>query len=330
MSFEQRAVILQHKNEKICKESTSGGAFTAIAEYVISREGIVFGVAFDDELRVKHISVENPKELYKFRNSKYVQSYVGDSYKMVKRELEKNRLVCFSGTPCQIEGLRSFLARDYDNLILVDVVCRAVPSPGVWEKYVEMEKKKWGSIASVRFRDKTLGYQFSTMEIKNNEGIITRGSIDTQPWLRMFFSGMIIRPSCTNCCFRGSQRNSDFTIWDCFNSYKFDTSFDESKGTTRMLIHSAKGMEVFNEIKKEFQYREIDPLIAVQAVQEMKKSPGFNPKREEFFNDYKNMEMQKLINKYFPITIKLRIKNYTRRVLNALGLDVVIKRVISH
>lgn len=124
-----------------------------------------------------------------FRNSKYVQSRVGYAFQQVRNELKRGRMVCFSGTPCQIEGLRHFLGKDYQNLILVDVVCRAVPSPGVWEKYIQYEVEQKGKLSSIRFRDKSLGYQYSTMELRAENGKKYRGGIESQPWLRMFFFG---------------------------------------------------------------------------------------------------------------------------------------------
>lgn len=250
----QVAYLLQYKDDEVCKESTSGGAFTGIASYVIEKGGIVFGVEMTEEYKVRHTSVETIEELKRFRNSKYVQSRVGYAFQQVRNELKRGRMVCFSGTPCQIEGLRHFLGKDYQNLILVDVVCRAVPSPGVWEKYIQYEVEQKGKLSSIRFRDKSLGYQYSTMELRAENGKKYRGGIESQPWLRMFFSGMIIRPSCTDCRFRSRYRNSDFTIWDCFPSYKYDKSFDERKGTTRVLIHSEKGKKLCNR------YRNVDNI----------------------------------------------------------------------
>ena len=218
---------------------------------------------------VKHIAVESKAELSKFRNSKYVQSELGSTYAEVKQQLKTGRLVCFSGTPCQIEGLRYFLRRDYENLVLVDVVCRAVPSPGVWKKYIGMETCKHGTMQSIRFRDKALGYQYSTMELVDSQGNIYRGGIESQPWLRMFFSGMIIRPSCTECKFRSRYRNSDFTIWDCFNVYSFSKEFDEDIGTTRVLIHTEKGKRIFHQIEEKIKYKSIDADMLVEGVREM-------------------------------------------------------------
>lgn len=328
-SKNQVAYIIQNKDKLVLKQSTAGGAFTAIAKYTLEKGGIVFGVEMSKNYEIHHTSVEKVEDLYKYRNSKYVQSKVGDTYKRVKEELAKNRLVCFSGTPCQIEGLRCFLNKDYDNLILVDVVCRAVPSPGVWRKYIDMETKKYGDMSSIRFRDKTLGYQYSTMELKPENGKVLRGGIESQPWLRMFFSGMIIRPSCTECKFRSRYRNSDFTIWDCFNVYSIDKSFDEDAGTTRILVHTEKGKKIFNEIKNDFTYKEIPSDKAVAGVGEMINSPITHIRRDEFFADFQSNDMEFLLQKYFPTTAKIKLKKNIRLTLNKIGLDKTLKHILK-
>lgn len=325
----QTAAIVQNKNKEVCLQSTAGGAFTAIAEYVLEHDGIVFGVELQADYSVKHIAVESKTELSKFRNSKYVQSELGSTYAEVKQQLKTGRLVCFSGTPCQIEGLRCFLRRDYENLVLVDVVCRAVPSPGVWKKYIEMETCEHGTMQSIRFRDKALGYQYSTMELVDSQGNIYRGGIESQPWLRMFFSGMIIRPSCTECKFRSRYRNSDFTIWDCFNVYSFSKEFDEDIGTTRVLIHTEKGKRIFHQIEGKIKYKNIDADMVVEGVREMLESPKMHPQRQYFYSDLKRLPFGELINKYYPLTIKIKIKRNIRLALNKFGLDKKLKHILK-
>lgn len=324
----QKAYLVQHKNKRILRESTSGGAFTAIAEYVINHGGIVFGAAFDKNFKVIHTYAENIDDLAKFRNSKYVQSDTGDTFRQVRSLLKAGRLVCYSGTPCQIEGLKRFLMKDYENFITVDVVCRAVPSPGVWEKYLEFINKK-DLVTSVRFRDKTLGYQFSTMELKTASEKVIRGGIDTQTWLRMFFSGMIIRPSCTECRFRSRNRVSDITIWDCFNIYKLSKEFDEDCGTTRVLTHTDIGERILCECASQILIKEIEVQEAIQGVKEMTHSPSIHMRRKEFFRDFNNMEFGHLMEKYFPNTLTIRVKGKTRLLLNKVGLDKTIKHILK-
>ena len=326
---EQKAAIVQHQEREICRQSTAGGAFTAIAEYIIENKGVVFGVEMHSDYTVRHIAVEIKEELSKFRNSKYVQSIIGDTYRQAKKYLDMGKWVCFSGTPCQIEGLRHFLRKEYEKLLLIDVVCRAVPSPVVWEKYIASEIARHGEMRSIRFRDKTLGYQYSTMELIDKKDNIYRGGIESQPWLRMFFSGMIIRPSCTDCRFRSQYRNSDYTIWDCFNVHSIDKSFDENLGVTRVLIHTKKGRDIFDKIKNTFKYKEIEVDVAIKGVQQMIISPKMHVRRDAFFKDYLSMEMDVLINKYFPMSAKIKVIRKVRIILNKFGIDRTLKHILK-
>ncbi len=320
----KKAYLIQHRNKEILAESTSGGAFTAIAEYVIRQGGVVFGAAFDAKFRVVHTSASTHTELAKFRNSKYVQSDLRDTFRQVKSLLSDGRLVCYSGTPCQIQGLRRYLMKDYENLILVDVVCRAVPSPGVWKKYFAWENAK-DAIESVRFRDKARGYQYSTMAIRPQNGRIRREGIESQPWLRMFFSGMIIRPSCAVCPFREPHRISDLTIWDCYNVYQLDKRLNEQLGVTRVLVHTKKGLDILISQRENILAHEIAYEDAVRGVKEMRESPAMHPARRQFFADLHTMEFGQLMQKYYPYTLKVRMKKNARSVLNHLGLDVKLK-----
>lgn len=316
--------IVQNKDLEVLRQSTSGGAFTPIAQYVLQKNGVVFGVEMDaDSNFVKHIKVEREESLIRFRNSKYVQSYVGNSLDDAKQELQKGRLVCFSGTPCQIQGLKNYLHKEYENLITVDVVCRGVPSPGVWKKYTDYLKRK-GKLSSVRFRDKSLGYQYSTMEVVYKDGKIERNGIESDQWLRMFFSGMILRPSCPTCNFRSVERCSDFTIWDCFNVSDLTKDLDETKGATRMLVHTKRGQEIFNEIRDRFYVVDADVNTVTVGITE---KPDFNKKKHEFIQDYNKLSMEELLNKWFPMTFKVKTKKLVRRMLNGMGLDMVVKKL---
>lgn len=328
-SIKKKAAIVQHKDKEILRQSTAGGAFTAIAQYVLEKGGIVFGARLTDEFYVEHDSVDSTNDLYLFRNSKYVQSDINNSYRRAKEQLDSGRLVCFSGTPCQIAGFSNFLSKPYENLVLVDVVCRAVPSPGVWNKYIQMVQSKNGKINSVRFRDKKLGYQYSTMVIKFENQMEKRGGIESDPWLRMFFSGMIIRPSCTDCQFRDYHRIADFTIWDCYNSYRIDKSIDESVGSTRVLIHTKKGRDIFDSIKDKISYKEISVDTAINGVKEMCVSPMIHIQRKSFFTDYDVMTMEELLQKYFPVTSTIKAKKWIRVSLNKIGLDRTIKHIMK-
>lgn len=316
---QQDAYVFQHNNDDVRKESTSGGAFTAIAEYVIDNGGIVYGACFDEDYNVIHKGISNKDELYKFRNSKYVQSNPLNTFKEVKENLENKKLVCYSGTSCQIEGLKNYLGKDYDNLILVDVVCRAVPSPLVWRKYLKLRKSEYSDVKKVYFREKRYGYKYSNLSIyaKNNE---YHSGVESDPYLRAFFSNICDRPSCYSCRFKKQHRESDITLWDCFNIEKFDKSLDDDKGTTRILTHTEKGKKVVQEIAKANTLKQIDVDKATKGFLAMFQPVKLNKNRTEFMKDLKNMNEKDLFEKYFPYTLKVKAEKYGRLILLKTGL----------
>lgn len=329
--FKQDAYIVQIKNERIREESTAGGAFTAIADYIIDNNGIVFGAAYDEEFKVIHTDADSKEKLAKFRNSKYVQSDTNNTFSKVKQLLEKGTMVCYSGTPCQIEGLKSFLRKDYDNLVTVDVVCHAVPSPAIFRKYIQMQKRKYGdSVSNILFRDKHYGYKYSTMTIKNADGKkVYAFGIDTDPMLRAFFSNICDRPACYECSFKKRYRVSDFTIWDCFPVYKFDKSMDDDKGTTRLLVHSDRGRRIFTSIKEQFRYTRVDADELTKNVREMFYSVPVNPERDSFFSDADILSGEELFAKYFPETFKVKLERFMRFFLIRTGIYSVAKRAVN-
>ena len=252
----------------------------------------------------------------------------GGTFKQVESFLNQGRIVCFSGTPCQIEGLKSYLRHQYDNLVTVDVVCRAVPSPMIFRKYVEyQEKVNAGCIKSVRFRDKYYGYKYSTMNVvtDKNQGNYHQG-VESDPWLRAFFSNICDRPSCHQCKFRKQYRVSDFTIWDCFHVGRFSIELDNDKGATRVLVHTEKGRMIFREIAEEFHYIQVDPKDIVAGAKEMKESVLPNRHRDEFFLDATKMNGVQLFQKYFPNTISVKAEHWFRLACNRLGIYAWVKK----
>lgn len=326
----QKAYIAQHKDDTILRESTSGGAFSAIGKQVIEKGGVVFGAGFNKDFEVTHQYVEQVEDLKVFRNSKYVQSRIGDCYLQAKQFLESGKQVCFSGTPCQIEGLLSFLHKPYEKLITVDVVCRACPSPLVLRKYLEMQRHTLKiDLTGVRFRDKYHGYKYSAMSLYDKNSNDYHQGIDTDYYLRSFFAGVNIRPSCTQCAFRKRYRNSDITIWDCFDVYKFSKELDNDKGVTRLLTHSKQGEDIVESMRKDMRIIEISPDKAVEGVKEIYHSVVFHPKREAFFSDLNRLSPEVCFKKYFPITLRHRFEKQVRLWCDRLGIYQVMKRLFK-
>lgn len=328
-SFCQKAFVVQNRDEKVLRESTSGGAFSAIAKYVLDQGGVVFGVQLNENFEAEHGFVEKYEDLKRFRNSKYVQSNVGDAYREAKSFLTQGRKVLFSGTGCQIEGLFNYLKKPYGNLYVVDVVCRATPSPLVLRKYLEMQQEKGLSLMDVKFRDKYHGYKYSNMSLftKNNRDY--HEGIDTDVYLRAFFSGMSIRPSCTECKFRRVHRRSDMTIWDCFTIDNFSKELDNDKGATRIITHSSRAEEILNSLHSELKIVEIDFNKAIDGVRELVDGPQMHPCRDEFFADLNKMPAKDVFTKWFPITIRHRLEKQARLWSNRLGIYAIMKKMFK-
>lgn len=324
--FKQKAYLFQNKKEDVRSDSTSGGFYSSIGEYVINNGGVVYGASFDKDFKVEHNKAEKVEELSKFRKSKYVQSNLKDTFKEIKKYLDDKRMVVFSGTPCQVAGLNNYLKKSYDNLILIDIMCHSVPSPLYYEKYKEYILKKMNAkkIISVNFRDKRkYGYKYSMMTVETDNGVYSQG-IDTDPYLRAFFGDYSVRPSCYNCRFKTQKRVSDITIWDCFNINEIDKSFDDDKGTTRLLVQSEKGLEILNKLENT-RLKEIDLKTAVGRVHEMTHSVKSKQGRDEFFKAINSNE--NAIDKYFPISIKTRLNSFVRKTLSVTGLYSSIKSI---
>ncbi len=268
----------KNPDEEIRVQSSSGGIFTMLAEWTIDNGGVVFGAAFDKNWEVEHLSVETKEELVAFRGSKYVQSRIGDTFRQAEVFLKQGREVLFSGTPCQIAGLKLFLRKEYLNLLTVDVICHGVPSPGVWRTYLKEEimrpKGAVGKntvlsslndipvITGISFRDKRLGWKKYGFEIRtaapeeaaensvlksdrsNNRFQMHRDNV----FMRGFLSNIYLRPSCYFCPAKNCKSQSDITLGDYWGVYKFHRDIDDDLGTSAVLINTLKGKEFYSGI----------------------------------------------------------------------------------
>lgn len=325
----KKAYVMQNKDDVVRYQSTSGGAFTAIAEEIIRRGGIVFGAVMTEDLKVVHDSVETIEGLAKFRNSKYVQSEIGDCYSKAKSFLNDGKWVCFSGTPCQINGLVQFLGKDYEKLISVDVVCKSVPSPLVFQKYIEYKKGQEGNIADVVFRDKKRGFLYCTMahylsheDRKNAKDVYRRGS-ESDEWLRMFLSGKISRHSCMTCSYQTAHRISDFTLGDIWETG--NTKLDDNKGSTLVHVWTQKGEDFLHSIRDNV--RIVAYPIEKSRGMERKNTLTVQQNRETLFEDANNMEANAFFAKYAPYTMSVQLKNMGRYWLWRMGLQNIVRHI---
>lgn len=324
-----KAYLLQHKDEDIRRQSTSGGAFTAFSQIIIQKGGVVFGAIMTEDNIVKHVCIDNISDLARFRNSKYVQSQIGDAYKQVKSILNSDKTVCFSGTPCQIAGLKFYLGKEYKNLITIDVVCHAIPSPFVFAKYVELIKKKHPTAEKLVFRDKKRGYSYSTMAWYDQNGkSVYRASYELDEWYRLFLHDKCDRSSCYECKYQNQPRMSDITIWDCYNACDICPEMDDNKGVTNVFVWSEKGDETLNEAKAFAKIISIDKNLTIESTRNHKRiRPEWDDER--FYSDAHNLPVEDFFYKYVPRNIKSRLSSALRYILWVVGLHDIVRHFIQ-
>lgn len=247
--------------DELRKESSSGGVFSEIAKTILEKQGIVYGAAYDSKGRIVHIGIENIQELAKLRGAKYAQSELKDTFTQVKQQLSSGREVLFAGTPCQVGGLKAFLGKEYQNLISIDFVCHGIPSPKVWESYLQWQSEKENQKTlpvRINLRDKHSGwsrYQYSTtMEYKNHKFSCLNGE---NIFMKLFVGDYINRLSCTECQFKGYERVSDFTLGDFWGIWDIDQEMDDNKGTSLVLVQSEKGQSIWKQISKNLKVKEM-------------------------------------------------------------------------
>ena len=257
----------------IREQSTSGGIFTLLARHVFAQDGIVYGAGWDSHLRVIHKSAECEVELADLRGSKYVQSDLNGVFQEVKDRLQQGRPVLFSGTPCQIAGLRSYLHKQYDNLFCVEVICWAVPSPKAFQAYMHEQAQTVGRIIQIAFRDKRSGWHNSMLTIHDGDGVEHSIPLESTLFGQGFFAHLFSRPSCHACPFRNLRSGADVTIGDFWGIENTMPEMDDNKGTSVVLINTEIGRELYNSIAPALKYIPSTYEVAKQGNVALHQSP---------------------------------------------------------
>lgn len=317
----------KHKKEDIRMSSTSGGAFTAISDFVLKNEGVIFGVAFDENMNVIHKAANTSDERDMFKGSKYVQSDLNDVYKEIKELLNTGRQVLFTGTPCQTAGLKSFLAKDNtEKLILCDIVCHGVPSPLMWREHINhLEEKANSKIDYYYCRHKVKGWHAHNEMVIFKNGKRDYKSILSQKHKNLFYSHNILRPACHSCKYTNMARPSDITIADFWGIEKHMPEFDDNKGISLVLINSAKGKEVFGNIENELIIRRSNERDCLQPQLREPSKPS--PNRAEFWKEYESNGYRYVIKKYGGYNLKSICKITSKNILDKIGVLSIIRRV---
>lgn len=245
------AYAVKSRDDMTRLASSSGGVFTELARDILAQGGAVFGAAYDDRFHVVHICAETESNLARIRGAKYAQSDLRGIFPDVKRRLGAGQQVLFSGTPCQALGLKSFLQKDYDNLLLVDLVCHSVPSPLVWERYLEyISGEKTLTAVNLRCKDTGWSHYRYSNRFDFSDGTCRMDQSGESLYMKLFVGGYITRLSCTSCPAKGYARVSDLTLGDFWGIWNIEPSMDDDKGTSLVLVHSEKGHIAIDRLNK--------------------------------------------------------------------------------
>ncbi len=305
--FSRKGAIVRSNNIEVLMDSTSGGFFTPVAEHIIKAGGEVYAVTYDKTFSVVHEVCKDIPDIPRFRGSKYVQSNLDDTFKLIKYRLDQGITIGFFGTTCQVYGLKSFLGKDYSNLYTIDLVCHGTPSPKLWEKYLKYQEKVNGSkIKNINFRSKKYGYHVASMTIDFENGHQYCASARTDLMLKCFFSEICSRPSCYDCHFKILERVSDITIFDSWHAGEISKEIrDDDKGYTNIIIQNQKGYDLLRAIEENVSVYWINIEDAVNLDGPMIRNSAIpNAKRNMFYESIDSRDIREHINSFLPITMK--------------------------
>ena len=284
------------KSDDIIMKSSSGGIFTVLADYTIENGGVVFGAAFDEEWNVKHIAVENKEHLKLLRGSKYVHSSTGTTFKQVQEFLKSGKSVLYSGTPCQIAGLKAFLGREYDNLLTIDLICHGVPNNRMFRDYINyLQQKEKGIVADFTFRDKSIGWgKNGSVVIETDNGKRYKKKLweSNSSYPYYFAESLINRENCAACKYACENRPGDITLGDYWGiekahpKYLSDKSLNYSRGISVVIANTEKGNRIIQKINGSVTLKPSDFELAATGNERLRKSSECASFREELLKLY--------------------------------------------
>lgn len=310
----------KNKNQKTLVESSSGGVFIALAEYTFALKGVVYGAVYDTKMNVIHCKATNLQNAKRMCGSKYVQSDIRGIYSEIKKDLINKTYVLFTGTPCQVEGLRLYLRKEYDNLLVCDIVCHGVASPLVFKDYLMYMEDRYNKVIStINMKDKTYGWGRQVPRICFSDGTSIINTELSNLWNTIFYKHDVLRPSCYHCRFTNYYRAGDMTIGDYWGIERAHPDFYNNKGISLILINNDKGNVFFDSIKDAFDWIKSDVKSCVQPnlihpVQE-------SLKRSVFWHYYLRHSFYETYNKFWKVKFITLVKDRIKRIVSYIKLE---------
>lgn len=328
--FEQPKVYaVKHKSDTERMASQSGGMFAVISDEILRCGGVVYGCVFDESYQAVHIRADTPEQRNRMRYSKYVQSSMGETFKNVLKDLEEGRTVLFSGTSCQVAGIRRYLEMFPDKAIgefyTVDIVCHGVPSPRIWRDYLEWEKnKKKSQIADIVCRNKKdYGWKSHVVTISFRNG----KKVSRRVFPKIFYSHVALRPSCYKCPYKDIHHSSDITIADYWGIDKALPGFKDEKGVSLALVNNDRGESLFIRCRDSM-------IFKATRMEDSMQKPLLGPfdppaNREQFWHDYEVLPFEKIAVKYGNYSILKDVNWKTRSFIKRKVLMRVLGKIFN-
>lgn len=328
-----RCYIGRCKSEEMLKLSASGGVFFSLAASIVERGGVVYGAKYSGD-KVVHSRADSIEQVIPLLGSKYVQSEIGQTYEAVLTDLKNKTTVLFSGTPCQVVGLLSYLkARKsqcqlLEHLITVDVVCHGVGSPAVFKSYISEVCQSGFLVKNINMRSKRFGYRSGGIELQKRDGRTKYASISKDAYLNAFFSGAILRKCCYLCKFKTARHQSDLTLWDSWHAEETLGVEPDNRGYTNIAVQSNKGERILAAASDylnlySVSFKEIRPSTGGMLLF----STPYNPIREDFLAEVRKRGISYARARFYPWTIKDEIKELVKQILRRVGLlDIVVRK----
>lgn len=318
VSAEQKAYAAVHKDDEVLAKSTSGGAFTAIADAVFAQGGIVYGAAMLDGMQVKHIRTSGKDDFEGLRSSKYLQSDTGTTYQMVEQDLKQGKTVLYSGTPCQIDGLKNFLGKDYENLYTVDIVCHGVGSQAYFDKYMDYARERYGKIKALRFRSKeyagwSCGGGVVVVDSSDCLKKIPYRDFDNY-YYSYFLSGDIYRKSCYSCKYANTNRVGDFTLGDYWGVEALNLPLQTENGCSLLLVNNRHAMQLLDEIES-LDRVETTVEQAAHCNKQLNAPSKLMDSRQNRIGEYESMSGQQIQKEYLKNHRKTVVKGQLKALM---------------
>lgn len=328
VSAEQKAYAAVHKDDEVLAKSTSGGAFTAIADAVFAQGGIVYGAAMLDGMQVKHIRTSGKDDFEGLRSSKYLQSDTGTTYQMVEQDLKQGKTVLYSGTSCQIDGLKNFLGKDYENLYTVDIVCHGVGSQAYFDKYMDYARERYGKIKALRFRSKeyagwSCGGDVVVVDSSDCLKKIPYRDFDNY-YYSYFLSGDIYRKSCYSCKYANTNRVGDFTLGDYWGVEALNLPLQTENGCSLLLVNNRHAMQLLDEIES-LDRVETTVEQAAHCNKQLNAPSKLMDSRQNRIGEYESMSGQQIQKEYLKNHRKTVVKGQLKALM-PYKLKLLIRR----